>query len=267
MKRLTKIRFVVFGLQLLALGGCVSQARYDEARSALMVEQEAHRRTNAQLYALSQKVDQLQARLSERERQLEESAAQISAAELAATQADTERDEAVATVEQLRGELARVGDHLRTFADQKQSLSEALDGAETRAKRLEELEKSVARNALIVRDVSVLLNEAIAMGEVELEIVEGRPLLRLEHASSFVAGSGDLQPGTNAVASALSRALRARPEARVRISRRADDSAQATAELERIAKRLQAEGLAANRIEIVVEPANGEPGPIELSVL
>jgi hypothetical protein len=132
---------------------------------------------------------------------------------------------------------------------------------------LEELEKSVAHTALVVRDISVLLNEAIAMGEVELDMVEGHPVLRLEHASTFISGSGDLQPGTTAVASALSKAVRARPEARIRLVRRAADTAGATAELERIARRLEADGVPPARVEVVVEQPAGEDGPIELHVL
>lgn len=261
------VRLALMAVQLAMVAGCVPQARYEEARSALAIEQEGHRRTNAQLHQLAQKVDRLEKALAERERQLAAAAERGSAQELAANVAVTERDQANLTVEQLREELGRVGDHLRTFAEQKKQLATQLDAADARAKRVEDLEGSASRRTLVVRDVSLLLSEAITAGEIDLDVHEGRPVIRLEHRSAFVSKNGELQPGTRVATSAIARAARLRPETRVRILRRAADEKAATAELRRIADGLEAEGMPADRIEISVEKVGGEEGPIEIYVL
>jgi hypothetical protein len=118
-----------------------------------------------------------------------------------------------------------------------------------------------------VRDVSLLLNEAITMGEVDLELKDGHPVLSFEHRSAFVAGSGDLQPGTRAAASAVARAMRSHPETRLRIVRRARDEKGATLELKRMTDALISAGVQAAQIESSVEKAENDDGPIEVHVL
>ncbi len=44
-----------------------------------------------------------------------------------------ERDEATGLVDQLRGELARVGDNLRSYAEQKADLEKSLQAAQARS--------------------------------------------------------------------------------------------------------------------------------------
>lgn len=252
----------------LATGCVVPQARYDEARSALAVEQEAHRRTNAELYRVAMQVDALQKKLSLREQELAQRSREMADKELVANVAIREQEAATELVEQLRGELARVGDHLRAFAEQKRELAAKLDGAEARAKRLEQLEKSASRQVAVVRDVSLLLGEPITTGEVELGIAEGRPVLAIEHASAFVAGSGDLQPGTRSAAGAVARAARLHPELSIRVSRRAVDEQAALSELRKVAEYLESEGVPAARIEVAVEKSgdSGE-GPLRIWLL
>jgi hypothetical protein len=261
-------RILPLALKLAVLAGCVvPQARYEEARSALAVEQEGHRRTAQELFEMSRKLEALSAALAARERALAEAGEQLSAKELSLNITASERDSAGQIVEQLREELSRVGDHLRSFADQKSALATALDAAEGRASRLSELERASNRRTLVVRDVSLLLGEAITTGEVDLGVSEGRPVLRLDHPSAFIAGSGELQPGTRATVSALARALRLHPEARLRLVRRARDDQAATAELRRVASALEGEGLAPARIEIAVEKIEDDDGPVEIYVL
>jgi flagellar motor protein MotB len=261
-------RILPLALQLGVLGGCVvPQARYEEARSALAVEQEAHRRTTHELYGMSRKLDELSTALAARERALAEAGEQLSAKEMSLDITATERDSATQVVDQLREELSRVGNHLRAFADQKSALATALDAAEARSSRLGELERAASRRTLFVRDLSLLLGEAITTGEVELGVSEGRPVVRLEHSSAFIAGSGELQPGTRTTAAALARVMRLHPEARLRISRQARDEQAAAVELRRIGAALESEGVAPARIEIAVENSEQDGAPVEIYVL
>jgi hypothetical protein len=265
------LRLFLATIQLALLGGCVvPQARYEEARSALAVEQEAHRRTGQKLHELAVQLDELGKQLATRERALAERGEQLDATTLSANVSAREREEAIATVEQLRGELGRVGDHLRTFAEQKAALATALEGAETRARRLEGLEKAATRRGLALRDAALLMSDAITAGEVELVVSDGRPLVRLDQRSAFVPNSGELQPGTRAVASAVAKVASLHPQLQIRISRRASDGPAATAELRRVADELEKAGVSPTRIEVAVEAAEnaeGEDGPLEIALL
>lgn len=265
------VRLGMTALNVAMLGGCVvPQARYEEARSALGVEQEAHRRTNQKLHELAGQLDELGKKLADRERALAERSEQLDASSLAANVSAREREEAIATVDQLRGELGRVGDHLRAFSDQKRALESALGTAEERAKRLEALEKSATRRALAVRDVALLMSDALTAGEVELAVVEGRPVLRIDPRSAFVSSNGDLQPGTRALASAVGRAASRQPELQIALSRRSNDTSGATAELRRLADELEKAGVSPARIEMAVtapEAPDTDDGPLEITLI
>ncbi len=162
-------------LLLPLIAGCVvPQTRYEEARSVVAVEQEAHRRTLAELAVISNKLAKAENAIREREKRLEQRDQKIAEAELAQSISQQERQSASDLVDQLRGELSRVGDHLRAFADEKKRLADALSATKARADRLAEAEKTVASRADLVRDLSILLHKSIALGSIELSAREGR---------------------------------------------------------------------------------------------
>lgn len=157
------------------VAGCVvPQTRYEEARSAISVEQEAHRRTLEELSTISNKLAAAEQAVAERERRLEERDKNISEARFSASVAEQDKSTATELVEQLRGELARVAQHLKAYSDEKQRLSDALAAAQSRAERLAEAEKTVAARAELVRDLSILLHQPIALGSIELGSRDGR---------------------------------------------------------------------------------------------
>src|SRR5262249_14370466 len=93
----------------LPLAGWVPQTRYEEARSAARIEQEAHRRTQAVLTDVARKLDKTQADLSERELRLEKMAQEIDEAKLNVDVANTDKQNALALVETLQSDLGRTG--------------------------------------------------------------------------------------------------------------------------------------------------------------
>jgi hypothetical protein len=162
-------------LLLPLVAGCVvPQTRYEEARSAISVEQEAHRRTLEELASISNKLAAAEQAVAERERRLEERDQKISEAHFSASVAEQDKSTATDLVEQLRGELARVGDHLKAFSDEKQRLADALGVAQQRNERLAEAERTVAARAALVRDLSILLHQPISLGSIELGSRDGR---------------------------------------------------------------------------------------------
>ncbi|MEZ4226593.1 MAG: hypothetical protein R3B13_36940 [Polyangiaceae bacterium] len=162
-------------LLLPLLAGCVvPQTRYEEARSAISVEQEAHRSTLEQLSKVSNDLAKAEQALRTREQRLEEREQKIAEVSLAESVAVQEKESATDLVEQLRGELSRVADHLRAFADDKQRLGDALKAMTERAERLAAAEQSVATRAGLVRDLSLALHQPLTLGSLELGTHEGR---------------------------------------------------------------------------------------------
>ena len=101
-------------------------------------------------------------------------------AELDTARVTQERESADGLVEQLRNDLARVGDHLRIFGEQKASLEEAVAAAEARSQRIAAAERNAARSALVLRDLARELRQPLGAGEIEIDLELGRPLVRIE---------------------------------------------------------------------------------------
>ena len=258
MKRMTLLRLGIGLPVVMAAAACVPATRYEEARSAVGVEQEAHRRTQAQLTSVSRDVDRLSAKLDEREKRINQLEIDLAEAQLGTDVSESERKFAVELVEQLRGELGRTGDHLRVFADAKQKLAAALDAVELRAKRLDQCEQTAADNALIVRDAALALHEPIANGEMELVVLEGRAALRI--ASSEVTGEV-LQPLGQRVLASVALIAKAHPDARIEIREEGAtgvDGEAATARMKRIADQLAGQGVGAERVTLA--PSGGGKG-------
>lgn len=256
---------------VLATSGCVvPAARYEEARSVIQVEQEAHRRTMDTLRDVSDRLARAEEALRQREAQLAERAQKISEAELQSSIAEHEKTEANDLVDQLRGELGRVGDHLRAFADDKKRLSAALDGAEARLAKVAQRERELAENAEIVRDLSLLLHERVKSGEVELAMLDGRAVLRVPSAAFTSESPGAL--GKEVVA-AVARVLTLHPTANAELSSEQPAAAANAAAAaspspaERVKVALSAAGAAAERVSISqVADESLEPDMVEVSL-
>jgi hypothetical protein len=227
-----------------AFGACVvPQTRYDEALSAARVEQAAHRHTGERLYAIEQQLMAAEAALRERAQKLQSQDELIAAAQLDARVADKERQSATDLVEQLRGELARVGDHLGVFAGQKAQLTADLEAAVGRAERLAAAERLITAT----RDLSLLLAEPITTGEIELIVRDGRPLLMLDSAALI----GESQPSElgGRVLTAAGRIAELNRDVRFEIAEQdPPEGSDRAARLRRLSEALTARGVAPERI-------------------
>ncbi len=242
----------------LGAAGCmVPASRYEEARSAIVVEQEAHRRTQDRLSQISRDLERLHASLAEREKKIATLEGDLSEAQLSADVAGTERRFATEIVEQLRGELLRTGDHLRDMSGEKTKLAQALDAAEARAKKLAACEAAAADNAAIVRDLSVALHAPIHAGEVELVVVDGRAVLRV--ASSELGGEVVQETGRKVVA-AIAAVTQTRADTRVSIREAGEGggSEESAKRLRAVSEALVKAGLGAARVELAPATAAGK---------
>lgn len=154
--------FAVRALALsFALGGCVPATSYEQANSAAEVEREGHRRTAEKMKVMERELEQeraekaaIAAQKAELEKQLaagENELAQISLEKETSTKASEQQAELVT---QLRGELARVGSHLKEYEGDKQSLRDELDDAK---KRLADKDRQIA---LLESQIARLKSEA-----------------------------------------------------------------------------------------------------------
>ncbi|MCA9597135.1 MAG: hypothetical protein KC776_27665 [Myxococcales bacterium] len=273
---MSKHRLVwLFRLLLLtpATAGCVvPAARYEEARSAVSVEQEANRRMLAQLRDIDTKLEQANAGLREREQQLEKKDQRIAELSLQSSVAEQEKTDASDLVEQLRGELGRVGDHLKAFAEDKKRLSEALSAAEQREKRLSEAEQLSSETGALIRDMSLLLHDAVGTGDVELEVDNGRVVLRIPRDG--LTGE-KLSATADKSLTALGRIASLHPKARFEINDALGQSEPASPKLPatRVKSELSARGVPAERVGVRtpsgdgIDPAEaGEAGMVEIYV-
>jgi hypothetical protein len=244
----------VVGLRVCAIlwvalsAGCVTKTRYEEARSASVVEREGRRRSQQELIALQQKFQVLQSTLKEREQRLDESGERVAESDLARDVALGERQSAVELVEQLRMDLERTGNHLRTFA-------EAKTAAESRAKRLDECEQSAADNAIIVRDTTLALREPIAVGDIELDPIDGRAVLRVP--ASEISGE-TLSPVAEHLLQGVAKVASLHPGMRISI---AETKSKEAARLRVVADRLAALGVVAERVKLVSNEPGGSGSP------
>jgi len=125
------------------LGGCVQATAYEQATSAAAVHAEGRRRLgddleqkNAQLATLRQNYEQLKAENARLEQELLNQKGAFDQAELDLVLAKQEKNEEASLVQQLRGDLARVGSHLDVYADQKADLDAALKAARAENEKL-----------------------------------------------------------------------------------------------------------------------------------
>lgn len=251
------------GLGLLLLGsGCVSQSAFEEAQSVAQVEREAHLRAEARLAAVEQSMADIQGDLTRREAALVEHERRLAEADLNLKLAHQERDASGQLVDQLRGELARVGDHLRVYSEQKDRLADELRVVEGRSKQLDERSERLERFASIVRDLSLLEGPAIHTGSV-LVGSDGRdPLLS---APAQALGTGNtLSDDARRIVKALGRIGELHPYAHFVISETtAGGVATDPARLRALSEALIGLGVTSERVVVAMAESPSAAGGIE----
>jgi hypothetical protein len=188
------------------LGACVPATRYEEAKSASEVELLGRQRAQAELQATRAKLDAAQAELEQRSQKLAETEQSVSESKLESSVAVKERDEATGIVEQLRGELARVGDNLRSYAQQKTELEKSLQVAQARKLELEQNEAHTVAIARLTRDLTSALGERVLSGDVTVDVRDGRVVLSAAPELWF-NDDGTLRQNSDALLAAVSRVL------------------------------------------------------------
>src|SRR6478609_7948231 len=185
---------------------CVPATQYEEAKSASEVELAARQRAEVELSATRSKLDAAMAELSQREQKLAETEQSVSESKLESSVVAKERDEATGLVDQLRGELACVGDNLRFYAEQKADLEKSLQVAQARKLELERNEAQTVALARITRDLTFVLGDRVTSGDMTIDVRDGHVLLSAP-AELWFNDDGTLRAGMDSALSAVSRVL------------------------------------------------------------
>jgi hypothetical protein len=249
--------------------GCfVPERQYDQAVHTLRAEQAGHRKTAERLHGIRKKLAIAEGKLEKEHGHITAREGELAQSKLDYYVVSTEREDAVRMVEQLRGELARVGDHLKAFSEQKNSLETALDDAEERARELERLETDFAQKARLMRDLAYALHDDLTGDLAAIDVDDGTLRIRFDAGATFEGTSVRKEP-----ADALRRLAAATAplgQARLELTEhpadpayRAEDS---VVRLQAVADVLSKGGVPFRRIttNLPSEPSAGEPVAAEM---
>jgi len=230
------------------VGACVPEARYEEAKSASEVELAGRQRAQIELAATRAKLDAAQAELEQRSQKLAETEQSVSESKLESSVAVKERDEATGIVEQLRGELARVGDNLRSYAQQKADLEKSLQAAQARKLELERNEAHTVAIARLTRDLTSALGDRVLSGDVAIDVRDGRVVLSAA-PELFFNDDGSLRQNSDGLVNAVSRVLTVHTASSLELSL---PTANAEQRAPTLLGALSAKGIVATRMHVAV---------------
>jgi hypothetical protein len=248
-------------VSVLALGigvtSCVPAKSYDEARTAAESEFSAHARTRARLEAAHQRVQTLEQTLAERERAVESGESSAAQAKLETIVLSKDKEAALQLVEQLRSELARTGNHLSAYSDEKRDLARALMLAEERVRAIEAAEKNLGELVATASDLSLALGQNMNDGSVEVFARAGEIVLSVTAAKLFAEGSDSLVVDASPVLGAVAKVSSEHP--RVRVGLRAPEGAPlAESRTQRLGAALRDRGVPESRLVLPFTPARPE---------
>jgi hypothetical protein len=241
---------------------CVPAARYEEAKSASEVEFAARQRAEAELLATQTKLTAAAAELNQREQKLAETEQSVSESKLENSLAVKERDEATGLVDQLRGELARVGDNLRSYAEQKADLEKSLQAAQARKLELERNEAQTVAIARLTRDLTSALGDRVTSGDLTLDVQNGRVLLS-GPAELWFNDDGTLRAAMDDAIAAVSRVLTVHPASSLELGLVASGAEKRGPAL---LSALSSRGVAASRMKLApFASPNADAAPVKIT--
>jgi hypothetical protein len=235
-RRVLPARALVGLLALTAFAGCVPVTRYEQAESAAQLELTGRKRAEQQLAELKTQNAALSARAQEQGAAIDQREQALAQAELDKTTQGKERADADGLVEQLRGELARVGSHLQSYHDDKQKLELSRDAEMARGRELSRLS----------RDLALALSAPITTGDYTLDAEQSGLVLRVPR-DQLLAADGSVKAEAQPLLKALSLVLALHESSKLRIE---DGAPQVDSiAVARVVAALGERGVAAERFE------------------
>jgi len=251
------------------LGACVPATQYEEAKSASEVESAKRERAESELAAVQAKLEAANAELSEREQKIAQTEEAVSQSKLENSVALKERDEASGLVDQLRGELGRVGDDLRSYAQQKADLQKSLEeakAAQAAQKAAPETDAHAVSVARLMRDLTAALGERVLSGDISIDIAGGKVVLAAPSELWF-GDDAKLIAGADNLAGAIAHVLVLHGDTTMTVTP-PGEAELAKKRGESLTAALIAKGVAAPRITVAPVDADQPPSAqVELALL
>jgi hypothetical protein len=203
-------RELALAVTVFALAGCVPVTRFEEVQSAAQVEMDGRHRAEYRITQLQAENAALLASAQEKSRAMEQQVEQrddaLAQAELDKATQGKERSDAQGMVEQLRGELARVGGHLQSYHDGQKKLEEELQAETARGRAL----------SRITRDVALSLAEPLTTGSYWLDSEPRHVVLRVPR-EALLTQDGSVRPEAAALLKSVQHLLVLHPESKLRV--------------------------------------------------
>ena len=241
----------VLSTSVLLVSCVVPERHYNEAVEGARAEASAHQKTAIAMVELNRRLERAETVLANREADLLNKQVMIERKDLSASQLAKERDDAALIVDQLRGELGRVGDHLRAFSDQKNSLAASLDAAEERLAGIQVVADGQNRLRLLVRDLTLAIHAPLVEGHVVLGADDQATTIRIPIGRGFDGDGGELHPEYKLLLRQIASVVAEYPELGVEIAELPTSGERLPEELivrlQRIADELQGGGLSYER--------------------
>lgn len=244
----TLLRTASLVLVASATTGCVAAKEYDQARNVAESEAHAHAKTRERLEAAMARIEKLEGELSAREQSLETNATAAEESKLASTVATKEKDAALQLVQELRSELARTGDHLVLFAQEKRDLQQTLLVTEERMRDIEAAGKNFGELVAATRDLSLALRSELEQRSVELGAHDGQVVLALPPEALFAPSGDALVMGAGSVLAAVGKVSQAHPALRIVVREPSAGTAESAARNARLGEALKQNGVAEGRL-------------------
>lgn len=246
---------LVIGACVLSVA-CVGQTQYEEVHSAAEVQSEAHRRAELEIAQLRQEIARLEAELRARENSISNKEDRLAQVDLDLEVANQKQAAKTLLVDRLRDELARAGDHLKAFSDEKEQLRQQLASMQERAAAVERAEREVSRVAVVVRDLSILEGTALGSGELELSAERGRIVLRTSAPSLFGPNGKKLERAGQRLAGSLGKLASLHEQVGFALGDTSSGGANVEG-LRLLGEAIVAEGVASERISVEpIEPSS-----------
>jgi hypothetical protein len=239
------------------VGACVPSTQYEEAKSASEVELARRERAEAELRVARGQIDALTEELTQRQQKLAETEQSVSETKFENSVAVKERDEATGMVDQLRGDLARVGDNLRSYAQQKADLEKSLAVLQAHKSELEQSETRTVAIARFTRDLTSALGDRVTSGDVQIDLKDGRIVLSAPPELWFDDGAA-LRAGSDAMLAAVSRVLALHPQTSLELGVAGADADKRSALL---VAALGSRGVSAARVQLARSGPNAPAMP------
>jgi len=210
-------------LALTLLAGCVSKVKYDRSVQDATGARAAAVRCSADEAAARAEIERLKASLSEAQALAGDKDRTLAQAEVDRHDLETKLDDATAVIQQLRGELERLGKNADALIAEKGSLSKALVDAKARLEELRKAQAAADARLALFHQLAAKLQRMVDAGQLKVALRDGRMVIQLPNDVLFDSGQTALKPDGQRAIAQVADVLKTIPHRRFQVGGHTDD--------------------------------------------